>query len=173
MPVLLTLLLAFSLTSSTPALKFEAPAGWTSKTPGSTSRVAEFTLPKADGDSEDASVIVFYFGANMGGDVQTYVDRWTGQMSQPDGRKSADVAKISTLTANTLKITLVDVSGTYVAEVSPGSAEHYNKPGFRLCSALVQTSEGPYFVRLVGPAKTVAKWDATFMSFLKSVSLNR
>src|SRR5262245_5776861 len=131
-----------------PALKFDAPAGWVSQKPGSTSRVAEFMLPKADGDTEDAMLIVFYFGANMGGDVKTYIERWTGQMSQPDGRKSADVAKISTLTANSLKITLVDISGTYVAEMSPGSADHYNKPGFRLVNALVETSEGPYFVRL-------------------------
>jgi hypothetical protein len=169
MPAFAPLLVALLFTSASPALKFDAPAGWVSKPPSSSSRVAEFALPKAEGDGEDASLVVYFFGANMGGNVQANVDRWIGQMAQPDGKSSADVTKKSTLTANGLKVTLVDISGTYVAEVSPGSTEHFNKPGFRLRAAVIETSEGPYFIKLTGPAKTVARWDESFMTFLKSV----
>ena len=51
----------------------------------------------------------------------------------------------------------MDVSGTYVAEVTPGSAERFNKPGFRQLAAVVETPDGPHFVKVVGPAATVAK----------------
>ena len=151
------------------ALKFDAPKGWVSKTPTSSMRVAEFMLAKAPGDAEDATVTVYFFGG-QGGSVQANMDRWIGQMAQPDGKPSKDVAKTSTVqTATGLKVSLVDVSGTYVAEVTPGSTERLNKPGFRQIAAVVETPDGPYFVKLTGPAGTVAKWKESLDAFLKSL----
>ena len=161
-----TLMLLFQAPSA--ALKFDTPKGWAQKPPASRMRLAEFTLPKADGDAEDASLGIFHFGG-QGGSVQANLDRWTSQMSQPDGRASKDVAKTSKLDSSGVAITIVDVSGTYVAETSPGSAERFNKPGFRLRAAVVEGKGGPYFVKLTGPAKTVAKWDESFLAFLKSL----
>lgn len=161
--------LAFTLASPLATLKFDAPAEWTSKPPSSTMRVAEFVLPKTAGDSEDATLTIFFFGATQGGDAQANIDRWIGQMSQPDGRASKDVARTSTMTSHGLKITLVDVTGTYVAEVSPGSADHFNKPGFRQRAGYIDTPGGPYFVKLVGPEKTVAKWNDSVDAFLKTL----
>ena len=147
-------------------LKFDVPAGWTSKVPTSSMRVAEFTLPRATGDAEDASVTVFFFGASQGGNVQANIDRWIGQMAQPDGQPSTKVAKT---TASGLKLSIVDVSGTYVAEVAPGSSERFNKPGFRQIAVYVATPGGPYFVKCVGPTATVAKWHDSLQAFLRSV----
>ena len=169
MRLILAATLASVLISPLATLKFDPPQGWVSKTPSSSMRVADFTLPKAEGDTEDATLTVFFFGATQGGNIQANVDRWIGQMSQPDGRPSKDVAKTSTMTAHDLKITIVDVTGTYVAETTPGSADHFNKPGFRQCAAVVETPGGPYFVKLTGPEKTVAKWHDSFTSFLKSL----
>jgi hypothetical protein len=90
-------------------------------------------------------------------------------MTQPDGRPSADVAKTSTFTSHGLNVTLVDISGTYVAEVTPGSSDHFNKPAFRQCAAVVETDGGPYFVKLTGPEKTVAKWNDSFTTFLRTL----
>ena len=151
-------------------LKYATPAGWVSKTPASSVRLAEFTLPKVAGDAEDATATVYFF-AGTGGSVQANLDRWIGQMAQPDGSASKDKAKTTTIQSTPgLKITLVDVSGTYVAEVTPGSAEKFNKPGFRQLAAVVETPGGPHFVKVVGPAKTVAKWEASVSAFLKSLA---
>jgi hypothetical protein len=169
MRLLLLAVLGSALLSTPATLKFDAPAGWVSRTPSSTMRVAEWALPKVTGDSEDAILTVYFFGATMGGNVQANLDRWIGQMSQPDGRASKDVAKTSTMTVHDLKVTLVDVTGTYVAEVTPGSTDHFNKPGFRQCAAVIETSGGPYFVKLTGPEKTVAKWQDSFTAFMKSL----
>jgi hypothetical protein len=167
-----TILLA-TLLALQSGLKYDVPDGWVSMPPASSMRVAEFTLPKVAGDAEDAALTVYFFGANMGGNAQANIDRWIGQMSQPDGKPSMDVAKTAALvTKSGLKVTTVDVTGTYVAEVSPGATERFNKPGFRLRAAVIETKEGPYFVKLTGPAKTVAKWDASVTAFLQSLRLN-
>ena len=162
-------ILTLLLTLLVPALKYDTPAGWVSKPPASSMRVAEFTLPKAAGDAEDGQLAVFFFGGT-GGSVQANLDRWISQMTQPDGKASKDVAKTSAMkTKSGLAVTLVDLTGTYVAEVTPGSTERLNKPGFRLRAAVVETPEGPYFVKLTGPAKTIAQWDASFNAFMSSI----
>lgn len=161
--------LVLALVTLVPTLKFDAPDGWVAKTPSSTMRVAEFVLPRAAGDAEDASLTVYFFGANQGGGVSANIDRWIGQMTQPDGRASKDLAKTSTMDSHGLKISLIDLTGTYVAEMSPGSTEHFNKPGFRLRAAVIETPGGPYYVKVIGPAATVAKWDAQIATFLKSL----
>jgi hypothetical protein len=151
------------------ALKFDAPDGWVAKTPSSTMRVAEFALPKVATDAEDASLTVYFFGANQGGSVSANIDRWISQMTQPNGKASKDLAKTSAMESHGLKISLVDLTGTYTAEMSPGATEHFNKPGFRLRAAVVETPGGPYYVKVIGPAATVAKWDASIAEFLKSL----
>ena len=169
MPLLLLLSLAGALGQA--SLKFDAPQGWASKPPASTMRVAEFTLPRAPKDAEDAELTVYFFGG-QGGSVQANLDRWIGQMAQPGGGASKDVARTTTLqTRSGLQVSLVDVSGTYVAEVKPGAAERFNKPGFRLRAAVVETARGPYFVKLTGPAATVARWDKSFLEFVSSLRL--
>ena len=169
--LVLAVLATASLIAAAPhaALKWDVPAGWVSKTPSSSMRLADFTLPKSGSDAEDATLTVYFFGG-QGGSVQANLDRWIGQMSQPDGRASKNVAKTSTLQSKSgLKITLVDVSGTYVAEVTPGSADRFNKPGFRQLAAVVETPGGPHFIKLVGPAATVAKWEPSARSFLQGL----
>jgi hypothetical protein len=168
---MLLLLLCLAGASAQASLKFDAPPGWLGRPPASSMRVAEFTLPRAPGDAEDAELTLYFFGG-QGGSVQANIDRWIGQMAQPDGRASKDAAKTSSLqTRSGLKASLVDVTGTYVAEVKPGAAERFNKPGFRLRAAVVETPRGPYFVKLTGPAATVARWDTSFLDFVSSLRI--
>ena len=168
MPFFLLFGLLAGVSSPAASLTFTVPDGWVSQKPSSSMRVAEFTLPKVTGDEEDASLVLYFFGG-QGGSAEANIDRWIGQMQQPDGKPSKDAAKRTAMTVNQLPISLVDVTGTYVAEMSPGSADRLNKPGFRLEAAVIETPGGPYFVKLTGPAKTVARWDGSFTAFLKSL----
>jgi hypothetical protein len=156
--------------SSTAAagLTFAAPDGWTLGRPGSSMRVAEFTLPRAAGDPEDAQLVVYYFGG-QGGSVDANIERWLGQIEQPDGKPTSAVAKRESRTVNGLPVTLVDATGTYVAQVTPGAAERRNQPHFRLRAGVVQTANGPYFLKLTGPQATVAKWNAAVDRFIGSL----
>jgi hypothetical protein len=149
-------------------LVFTAPPAWTSRPPASSMRVAEFIVPKAAGDAEDAEAIIYFFGGS-GGSVDANIDRWIGQMQQPDGSASKEKARRETLTINGLKVTTVDVAGTYVAEVRPGATERHNKPAFRLRAAVIETPRGPYYIKMTGPAKTMAAADADFKKFLTTM----
>lgn len=160
---------ALAVSAQTATLHFTAPKDWTVKPSSSAMRVAQYVLPRAAGDAEDAELIVYFFGG-QGGSVQANLDRWVGQMEQPDGRASKAAATTETLTVGGMKVTVLDVSGTYVAEMTPGSPTRYSKPAFRLKAAVVETAAGPYFVKLTGPAKTVERWNAPFAAFLKSAA---
>lgn len=149
-------------------LSFTAPSAWQARPASSTMRVAEFVVPKAPGDAEDAELIVYFFGGT-GGSVEANIDRWVAQMQQPDGSASKDKARRDTQTVNGLKVTMVDVTGTYIAEVRPGATERYNKPDFRLRAAVIETARGPYYIKMTGPAKTMTAADADFKKFLATV----
>jgi hypothetical protein len=149
-------------------LHFKAPDGWVVEQPSSKMRAAQYKLPKADGDSEDASLVLYYFGATQGGPPQANIDRWIAQIQQADGSSSKDKAKTETMTVNGLKITTVDVTGTYTAEMAPGSGTSHNDANYRLRAAVIETAKGNYFLKLVGPAKTVGRWEQSYTDYLKS-----
>lgn len=157
-----------SLMLTLAGLTFTAPNGWKPVTTSSSMRVAQYTVPRAAGDTADAELVVYYFGGS-GGTVEANIERWVGQMQQPDGRPSSAVMKRQSRTVNGMKVTLVDVPGTYVAEMTPGSPQRHNSPNFHLRAAVIETSNGPYFIKLTGPAKTVAAAEKSFEAFLTSV----
>lgn len=149
-------------------LRYKAPDGWVKEPTSSTMRVAQYKLPKTEGDPEDASLVVYYFGATQGGTAQANIDRWISQMQQTDGSATKDKAKTETMTVNGLKVTSVDVSGTYTAEMAPGSGSKHNDANYRMRAAVVETPKGNYFLKLVGPAKTMDRWDQSVTDFVKS-----
>lgn len=163
-------LIALGGLQSPPAggLSFTAPPAWTARPAASTMRVAEFVVPKAPGDAEDAELIVYFFGGS-GGTVDANIDRWVAQIQQPDGSASKDKARRDTQTINGLKVTMVDLSGTFIAEVRPGATERHNKPDFRLRAAVIETPRGPYYIKMTGPAKTMTAADADFKTFLETL----
>lgn len=165
---LIALLSLFNTAFQKSSLKFTVPSGWIEEERTSSMRVAQYRLTRVEGDTENGSVVLYYFGQGQGGSTAANIERWVGQMKQADGKSSKEVAKEESFDVNGLKVTTVDVAGTYVAETSPGSGTFENKPSYRLLAAVVETPNGPYFLKLVGPEKTVARWNESFLSFLKS-----
>jgi hypothetical protein len=159
----LVVLAALVPAAQTGTLTFTKPDAWTARTAASSMRVAEFVVPRASGDAEDGELIVYYFGGG-GGSVEDNLQRWMGQV-----QSTKEPARTSA-TVNGLKLTSLDVSGTYVAETRPGSSEHYNKPGFRMRATVVETPKGPYFIKLTGPARTIDGAGAALDQFLQSLN---
>ena len=162
-------LAASAAVSAQGSLQFEAPLDWVRIETSSPPRVAQFGLPRASGDSEDAELVVYYFG-DEGGAVEANLERWTNQMLQPDGRSSSDVATTTSFEVVGMSVTVLDVPGIYTAEVQPGSGMRYYKRGFRLKAAVVETSAGPYFFKLTGPGRTVTERESAFNALLSTVS---
>lgn len=149
-------------------LRFKVPEGWTVEKPTSEMRFAQYKLPKAAGDAEDALLIVYYFGKGQGGTPEANIERWIAQVKQPDGSPSKDKAKIDTLTVNGLQVTTLDLLGNYSGGMSQDSAPHDSNSIYRLRGAIVDTPKGSYFAKLTGPEKTVSHWDQAFNDYIHS-----
>jgi hypothetical protein len=149
-------------------LKYTVPPEWQAETPSSSMRRAQYRLPRAEGDPEDGELAVFFF-QGQGGSVQANIDRWISQFTQADGSPAVDAARTAHRDAQGIPLTIVDVSGTYLAAAGPMLAEVQSKPGFRMLAAVAETSAGPWFFKLTGPAATIRKWEATFERFLDSI----
>lgn len=145
-------------------LRWTAPEGWTAAMPASTMRLAEYTVPPADG-SQPGELSIFYFGPGGGGGVEANVQRWIGQFKGADGATAAATQSVETV--NGMKVHRVGASGTYNAGMAGNGVPRENH---RMLGAIVETSVGLYFFKLVGPADTVEARQAEFESFVKSFS---
>jgi hypothetical protein len=146
-------------------LRFTAQDGWITETPTSSMRKAQFRLPGADG-AADASLVVYFFGTGGGGGVEANLTRWAGQFEQADGSDSMKSLKSSKRALGNVPVTEADLSGTYVAETSPGSGVRVREEGWRMLASILEASSGTHYVKLVGPAATVARWEPSYRKFI-------
>lgn len=152
-------------------VSWTAPDGWT-QGPERAMRAATYRISAAAGDPEDAECAVFYFGVGQGGTVQANVDRWFSQFEQPDGQPSSKVAKVEEQTVNGLQVTIVSLSGTYLASGGPMAQQAAAKPGFHMLAAIVDAPQGPVFFKLTGPSKTVLGIREEFEELLQTLKRN-
>lgn len=135
------------------------PGEWSSQPPIGQFRVAQYGLPKAGADTGNALLLVFHFGKGGGGSVEDNVKRWVGMMQQPDGVDVRKVSKRATLERPKLRITTVEVPGTYLDKPFPFSPDITERPNYRMLAAIIETTdeagEGPFYLRIVGPTKTI------------------
>lgn len=146
-------------------LRFTVPKEWSRVPAPSDVRAAQFQIPLAGNDPEDAELVLFYFGQGKGGGVQDNLDRWYGQFSEPDGRPARDAAVLTIKTINGLRVTSVDLAGTYTG-LGPGATP---KPAYRMLAAVVEGPAGPWFFKAVGPHATISQAKPGFDALLASV----
>jgi len=155
------------------SLMFDASPMWQLESPSHPSRRLEFRLPSNDAQREDARLVVWNFpdvrDPGNGEMIQKTMDRWCTQIVQRDGTPSQAAADRTEYAINNMPVSVMDVTGRYVAETAPGSGIHYNKPLFRMVGAYIVTPDADYMVQLVGPASVVADHSGEFDQFLKSV----
>ena len=108
-----------------------------------------------------------------GGSLKANVERWILQFSQPDGKSTKEVAKVTNKKINGQDATIVDISGTFSERmgggpVAPGKT--VKRPDYRMLGGIIQTKDaGQYFFKLYGPQKTMAKSEKLFLTMLESV----
>lgn len=153
-------------------LRFSHPSEWVRVPAPSDMRAAQFRVPKVAPDTEDGEAVLFFFGEGKGGGTQENLDRWYGQMTQPDGKASKDAGVVTIKTVKGLKVTALDLPGTYKGMAAPGGPAT-PKPGSRLLAAAIEGAGGPWFFRVVGPDATVRAAKAGFDALLESVEAHR
>lgn len=154
--------------ASAGGLKWQTPAEWSAQ-PERPMRAATYSVPAVSGDPEAGEIAVFYFGPNEGGGVQANIDRWIGQMKQPDGGSSAAKAKVEKV-QGAVALTMLDLTGTYLASSGPMMEVSAEKPNFRMIGAIAEGPQGAVFFKFTGPAKTVEANASKFLEVVKGVS---
>lgn len=146
-------------------LALSVPEEWTRRPGSNAMRLAEFTVP---GPGGEAMLVVSRF-AGGGGDAASNVNRWKTQFVTADGAPQTE-ATVQAALRPPLTITRVDIRGTNVAPVMPGSPERYNEPSSRLLGVIVEGAGDPYFFKVVGATDTLAVWEAAFTAFADSIA---
>jgi hypothetical protein len=151
-------------------LRSTAPATWRVKeATGNKFRTHEFMLPRADADKEDAELVVLYL-AGGGGGTEANIKRWKDGMAAPLGKSIDDVTKVTEFKVGDVPITYVEISGTYLYKFPPASpnAKVTPKENFRFIGVVFDSKDGPFFIKLAGPALTVQAHKGDFDAWLKA-----
>jgi hypothetical protein len=151
-------------------LKSKAPAGWQREKSSNRFRVYQFRVPKADGDKADAQLVVFHFGEGAGGTAADNVKRWKGMFEPPDGKTIDEASKVEEMKVAGVAVTYADIRGTYLEKFPPfdPNAKVTRRPDYRMLGVVFASQNGPYFIRLTGPARTVEQHKKDFDHWLKA-----
>jgi hypothetical protein len=141
-------------------ITFEPDSAWSGGAAGGM-RAAEYALPGAD-DAGAATLVVYYFGPNGAGPIEANLERWAGQFEVPDGGDPREAATMDEREIDGMPAWTMDLTGTYVAAMQPGSQMRMREVDWRLLGAIVETEAGPYYFKLVGPAATVSRWESAY-----------
>lgn len=143
----------------------EVPTTWERQRPRSEMRALQYSIPKVEGDEGKVEFIVFYFGG-QGGGVDENLARWRAMFQD-----AKDEGKTEKFESSGLKITTLDISGTYKDRPFPASPDVTLREKYRLLAAVVDTpDDGPYFFRIVGPEKSVAAQAEHWTTMLKNAT---
>lgn len=150
--------------SASDQVTWKAPASWQTLALTNPMRKASYRIPRTKGDSDDAELAVFYFGAGQGGSIQANVDRWLNQFSGVS--KSAVVREQRT--ANGLRQHVIKLDHAEFNAGMPGGPTQ-PKANWGLLGAIVETTAGPYFFKITGPSATLKVNEKSFYEFLDTV----
>jgi hypothetical protein len=151
-------------------LKSLTPATWVPEKTSNRFRAFQFKVPRTDSDKADAQVVVFFFGEGSGGTAEENVKRWKAMFEAPEGKTLDESAKVEKMKVGKVPVTYLDVQGTYLEKFPPFDprAKTTRRPDYRMLGVVFESPNGPYFIRLTGPARTVAQHKKGFDDWLKA-----
>ena len=149
-------------------MKSPIPKGWKQEEPSSNMRLTQFKLPKAEGDKEDAELIIFFFKGGSGS-ADDNLKRQLAKFKPAEGKDKVE-AKVEKIKVGKIEAPYQDITGTYLKKDRPfdPAAKAVEKANFRQLYVVLITDSGDFYPTLVGPAKTVEKHKKDFDAWLKN-----
>jgi hypothetical protein len=148
--------------SAEAGVTWDKPGRWLLEL-GREMRLATYAIPATVNGVDKAECAVYYFGPGQGGGVDANVARWAGEF---EGGGSPQRSK---LTADGMPVNRVRLTGVYRAHAGMAGGSSGPQRDYTLLGAIVEGPNGPLFVKLVGPARTVEPAEKEFDRMLKSL----
>jgi hypothetical protein len=133
-------------------LTFKAPEAWKTIPTRSTMRVAQLQVEAMKGDDFPALLVVYAFPGGAGS-VDANVKRWQSQFKDAEGKPPKIESK--SVKGKNVEVTKVETAGHYAPSPVPGMAPEPERDNARLFGAIVVTERVGYFLKMVGPDKTM------------------
>jgi len=150
-------------------LSFQAPVSWKSiPTPSASMRKAQLQVEAVSGDEFPALLVVYAFPGGAG-TVEANVKRWQDQFRDADGNPPKIVSK--TVKGKNVEVTRVETSGHYKPSAFPGVAPEPERDNARLLGAIVVTDKVGYFLKFVGPDKTMNSIRPAFDDLISTLEI--
>jgi hypothetical protein len=148
-------------------LTFQAPASWKSSAPANEYRRAQLKVDPIEGDAYPAELVVTYFQGGAGS-VEANLERWRRQFKDKDG--SAPRIESKKVRGKNVDVTRAEISGHYVPPQF-GVHPEPERDDARLLGAIVMTDSGSFFLKMVGPNRTMTKIRPDFEELLASIAV--
>jgi hypothetical protein len=148
-------------------LTFEAPKAWKSSPPRNQMRRAELKADPIAGDDYPAELIVFAFPGGAGS-VEANIERWQKLFKDEQGNPPR--IETSKVKGKNVEVVRAETHGEYHPASFGGPPQPVRKDA-RLLGAIVIAGDTGYFLRMVGPDKTMKKLTPDFDEMLKSIKV--
>jgi hypothetical protein len=149
-------------------LSFKAPESWKAIPTRSVMRKAQLQVEPVGRDEFPALLVVYVFPGGAGS-VDANVKRWQSQFQDADGKPPKIDSK--TLKGKNVEVTRVETSGHYKPAPIPGMPAEPERDNARLLGAIVVTDRYGYFLKMVGPDKTMTSIKPAFDELLSSIEV--
>ncbi len=147
-------------------LTFEAPAAWKATKPANTMRRAQMSIEPVKGDEEPAQLVLFAFLGGPAGSMKTSNASAVG--SSPRTASSPRSTRRSSK-GRTSRSPGLKSPGTTSLRSLREARKRTTSRTLRLLGGIVQTGGTGYFLRVVGPDKTVSAASKGFDELLASM----
>jgi len=144
-------------------MKSTPPADWKEENPSNAMRQAQFKLPKAEKDKDDAELALFAFPGGSGS-LEANLKRQLDKFAEEGRKDKTDKIKVGTIEA-----TYQDVSGSFMKKAFPMAKESTKMENYRQLYVVFEAKDGKqYYLTLLGSKDTVEKHKKGFEEFLKN-----
>jgi hypothetical protein len=147
---------------------FSAPESWRTVPTRSQMRKAQLRVEPVKGDDFPAELVVYVFPGGAG-TVEANIERWQKQFKDADGNPPKVESK--KVKGKNVEATRVETSGLYHPTAFPGMPAEPDRPNARLLGAIVTTDKYGYFLKMVGPDKTMKEASKAFDELIASLEV--
>ncbi len=147
---------------------FQVPESWKTVPTNSSFRKAQLKAEPVAGDDYPALLVVYAFPGGAGS-MEANLKRWQGQFKDAEGNPPRIDSK--TVKGKNTEVTRVETAGHYKPGAIPGMPAEPERDHARMLVAVVTTDRVAYYLKMVGPDKTMTALKPAFDALIATLEV--